>query len=89
MLSSSSDKDALRFALLIVAVSVGFLFLCVGVYILLNSFKDHEIDWVGLGAFMGGLFAPITGVMGAKAYQRKQELRFNHYEDIEDHRYSH
>jgi uncharacterized membrane protein YjjB (DUF3815 family) len=46
----------------------------VGIYIIIMAVKHEGVnDWGGLAAFVGALFIGLTGLYGAKAYQKQYE----------------
>ena len=48
----------------------------IGVYIVVMAIKHQGVqDWGGLAAFVGALFVGLTGIYGAKAYQKQYEQK--------------
>ena len=68
-----NNNSSMRLNFILLTIISGILLLSVAVYIILNSIKCNEIDWSGMGVFVGMLIGGLSGMGFAKAQQKKWE----------------
>lgn len=69
-----NNNSSMRLNFILLAIISCILLLAVAVYIILNSIKCNEIDWSGMGVFVGMLIGGLSGMGFAKAQQKKWEV---------------
>jgi hypothetical protein len=67
-------NSAMRFSLTIISISISITLLGIVTYIIITASKGEEPDWAGLGLFVGGLAALLTGSGWNKTKQKEIEI---------------
>ena len=63
--------SAMRFSLTIISISVSIAILGIVAYVILLTVQEKQVDWTGLGLFVGGLAALLTGSGWNKTKQNR------------------
>lgn len=74
-LSESDDKkSSMRLGWILTAITSTILLLADAAYIIIKALKcDCTIDWSGMGVFVFGILAGLSGLGFAKAFQKGKE----------------
>lgn len=73
-LREDTKYSTMRVSLFLVVLSVVFVLVCVGVYILKKAGCDAEIvNWSGMGVFIAAVVAAVTSIAWQKVKQKKIE----------------
>jgi hypothetical protein len=67
-------NSAMRFSLTIISIAICIVLLSLVVYIILKAVAGEEPEWAGLGLFVGGLAALLTGSGWNKTKQKEIEI---------------
>ena len=67
-------NSAMRFSLTIISIAISITLLGIVVYVIISVSKGQEPDWAGLGLFVGGLAALLTGSGWNKTKQKEIEI---------------
>ena len=66
--------SAMRFSLTIISISVVIAIIGITVHIVIQSVAGEIIQWSGIGVFVGGLAALLTGSGWNKTKQKEIEV---------------
>ena len=66
-------NSAMRFSLTIISISISIAVLGIVAYVLILTIKGESVDWTGLGVFVAGLAALLTGSGWNKTKQKEIE----------------
>lgn len=67
-------NSAMRFSLTIISVAISITLLGIVAYIIIRAIDGEAPDWAGLGLFIGGLAALLTGSGWNKTKQKEIEI---------------
>ena len=67
-------NSAMRFSLTIISIAISIAVLGIVTYIILVTLDAKEVDWAGLGLFVAGLAALLTGSGWNKTKQKEIEV---------------
>ena len=67
-------NSAMRFSLTIISVAIAIAILGIVAYVLILTVKEQSVDWTGLGLFVAGLAALLTGSGWNKTKQKEIEI---------------
>jgi uncharacterized membrane protein YidH (DUF202 family) len=67
--------SAMRFSLTIISVAIAIAILGIVAYVILITVKGEPVDWTGLGLFVAGLAALLTGSGWNKTKQKEIEIK--------------
>ena len=66
--------SSMRFSLTIISVAISVVLIGIVIYIILKAFRGEEPEWSGLGIFVAGLAALLTGSGWNKTKQKEIEV---------------
>jgi protein-S-isoprenylcysteine O-methyltransferase Ste14 len=66
--------SAMRFSLTIISISVALAIIGIMVHVVIQTFKGETVEWSGIGIFVGGLAALLTGSGWNKTKQKEIEV---------------
>ena len=77
--SAKNDaKSSMRLNFILLTVMSSILLLAVALFIVIHAVKGNtQLDWSGMGVFVGLLLGGMTGMGFAKAQQKKIEVMHN------------
>ena len=67
-------NSAMRFSLTIISIAISIAILGIVVYVILITLEGKPVDWTGLGLFVAGLAALLTGSGWNKTKQKEIEV---------------
>lgn len=67
-------NSAMRFSLTIISIAIAIAILGIVVYVILITLEGKPVDWTGLGLFVAGLAALLTGSGWNKTKQKEIEV---------------
>ena len=64
-------NSAMRFSLTIISIAIAIAILGIVAYVLILTVNGESVDWTGLGLFVAGLAALLTGSGWNKTKQKE------------------
>lgn len=73
ILSEKKPFSTMRLCVFSICVSCVAVFIAITIHVIAHTFTNTPIDWNGVGAVIAATAVPMTGALGAKAYQKSKE----------------
>jgi len=73
ILDPKSKVSSMRWVITQIIPVISILLLSLPVLIAYQIYSEQTPDWVGVGAFLGGVGALLAPILGSKAWQKKFE----------------